>query len=658
MDPNIELGISIAESHRRGESKKHDPLSDSLKVQSFDVKTFYGIPKNADIGIIIKAIVDSAGMFKPTFEYSKSMRNYSIRPRSVIKRTQDLVSLFETQKDEAIKMLSNLKEPLVMTQELMNIIQKTRSHFSTPIARLLDDNFKTFFRRYIQPPYLNEMYYPQEFLFIKKEEDDYRADPHVHDSHYGLMKVDSTYLNKIGYDDELTPHINLYPSIKQMYDSKRLEKLIKVFVDAVAENFPTIPLNQLVIAGGSIASLFHDRFNPGSQDLDVFVIGDIDKEALSQDMKNKKIIFNNNIIGLQKFMDFVDAGVAGVQYVSLKIQLIKRRYNNLSEILHGFDVDSSCIGVECHTKNIYVTKRFDYAYRNGYNTVDLDRLSPSYESRLWKYSRRGWGVFIPGVSNVSNFDMRDERYKKWTQLNSQIDNLLKQKIVSKRTIWESSSGLTRLAIMNKYKHKGSIKYTSDYYRGAIHEKIDDLNEHIFNEWLIQNPGTQHTASFHPLPNDKSWYDSSVQSIEELIDVTRDVLEMTNFDHRFIKMYNLRKLPDGTYISNLFKHSVDQPSEPTEYYYLVNAIVEDDLAPLNRLMSMSVYDSTKKLFVGILTGVHSGEISPKIVHTGKLIPSIVSPHIGTVLSEDAMINEQTQIMKEMAAEGRFEYSMDD
>ena len=57
----------------------------------------------------------------------------------------------------------------------------------------------------------------------------------------------------------------------------------------------------------------------------------------------------------------------------------------------GFDVDCSCFAYD--GSQVYGTPRGITAFMSQCNTIDLTRRSPSYESRLSKYSRRGFEVY-------------------------------------------------------------------------------------------------------------------------------------------------------------------------------------------------------------------------------------------------------------------------
>ncbi|KAI1318143.1 ankyrin repeat protein [Xylariaceae sp. FL0255] len=67
------------------------------------------------------------------------------------------------------------------------------------------------------------------------------------------------------------------------------------------------------------------------------------------------------------------------QYPTRHVQVVLRVYKSVSEILTGFDID--CAGAAYDGKQI--------------NPIDLSRRSPSYESRLSKYSHRNFEVHWP-----------------------------------------------------------------------------------------------------------------------------------------------------------------------------------------------------------------------------------------------------------------------
>jgi hypothetical protein len=80
-------------------------------------------------------------------------------------------------------------------------------------------------------------------------------------------------------------------------------------------------------------------------------------------------------------------------------QCILRLYQSASEILHGFDVDCCSVGYD--GKDLWITDRALYALVNETNTVNFERMSPSYIDRLIKYGTRGFAVAIPNFSKAS-----------------------------------------------------------------------------------------------------------------------------------------------------------------------------------------------------------------------------------------------------------------
>ena len=94
-------------------------------------------------------------------------------------------------------------------------------------------------------------------------------------------------------------------------------------------------------------------------------------------------------------------------------QIVLRLYKTLSEILHGFDVDCCAVGYD--GKDIWMTKRALFAISHGYNTVNFERLSPSYGNRLVKYALRGMSIRIP------NFDRKRVNLKALKKAYAEIE---------------------------------------------------------------------------------------------------------------------------------------------------------------------------------------------------------------------------------------------
>lgn len=92
----------------------------------------------------------------------------------------------------------------------------------------------------------------------------------------------------------------------------------------------------------------------------------------------------------------------------IEVQVILRLYQSPSEVIHGFDVDSCCFGYD--GESLWMTHRAHYAILSGHNTVNFDRLSPSYEMRLVKYGTRGMPIKIPNFNRKHIDQERLEEY--------------------------------------------------------------------------------------------------------------------------------------------------------------------------------------------------------------------------------------------------------
>lgn len=151
--------------------------------------------------------------------------------------------------------------------------------------------------------------------------------------------------------------------------------------------------NGSYIAGG--AALYMAGKVQTYGDIDIFYTR---KEALNENMEAASIngydLFQHSL-SYTKYMN-----PDGWRPRPCKIQHIFRLYKSPSEIVHGFDLD--CVGVlyDPSTDKLWATKRALYSIENTINYFDPDRASPSYYSRLAKYSRRGYDVYIPFLGDL------------------------------------------------------------------------------------------------------------------------------------------------------------------------------------------------------------------------------------------------------------------
>ncbi|EFC36797.1 hypothetical protein NAEGRDRAFT_82124 [Naegleria gruberi] len=80
------------------------------------------------------------------------------------------------------------------------------------------------------------------------------------------------------------------------------------------------------------------------------------------------------------------------------IQVVLRIYKSPAEVLLGFDIDCATMGFDGN--QVWSSARARRALMYHTNLVDVDRQSTTYEYRLYKYSKRGFSVSIPGYDTA------------------------------------------------------------------------------------------------------------------------------------------------------------------------------------------------------------------------------------------------------------------
>jgi hypothetical protein len=222
--------------------------------------------------------------------------------------------------------------------------------------------------------------------------------------------------------------------------------------------------------------------------------------------------------------------------------------------LFGFDIDSCCVGFD--GKDVLMTPRAKYSLDNMVNTVNLARMSPTYNYRLAKYMQRGFNIRVPGL------DKNRIRYQLLTTDADRLatsggkgdDGRTQYHLKTLRTEVNSLSGLSYLLLMTKMLLYAPLRVNSDYssnspygrfdhkeilklfpelpcllafssYRKIYHNAMFYLEKYkslrvpdiFYNEvkmsipqdiqWKSQNPGEQLTNTFNKISIDQpsTWY---------------------------------------------------------------------------------------------------------------------------------------------------------
>eukprot|EP01118_Nematostelium_gracile_P008853 TRINITY_DN2954_c0_g1_i1.p1 TRINITY_DN2954_c0_g1~~TRINITY_DN2954_c0_g1_i1.p1 ORF type:complete len:637 (-),score=170.96 TRINITY_DN2954_c0_g1_i1:36-1748(-) len=336
--------------------------------------------------------------------------------------------------------------PLIETEDGSFFLDRDPTHFDQIIAFINDrDNFTIPETIEQQEEMLQEAeYYQLEDLIsllkgkilkqarnddlgevnirIRDEEDEAR------DHYYKNDEIASTtpYLHLINVFQEAKSFVydNTKPKMPLIMDAVRKSDEGSSIVDHIKDfqrNFNAITpaleglnWNNLFVAGGSVLKSLTTKEAPEdskkqkrrnrtadtfyNSDIDMFIYGLDADGALAKIMdvfltiqKNSK---NPNEITCMRTSRTITICPG---YETRHVQIVLRLYKTPAEVLLGFDLD--CVGVGYDGKNVWALPRARRAINCRYNIVDPTRQTfrtTSYEYRLWKYSKRGYGVAIPG----------------------------------------------------------------------------------------------------------------------------------------------------------------------------------------------------------------------------------------------------------------------
>lgn len=178
------------------------------------------------------------------------------------------------------------------------------------------------------------------------------------------------------------------------------ESFLKNFEDFSRGILKGISWDNIFVAGGSVLG---PLMNIGEKtralsfkdsDIDIFVYGLTPEKALE---KVEEIFFkiqaNTNASG--EIVRTKNSVTIIGQYPVRHVQIVLRLYKSPAEILMGFDVDCCALGFD--GTDVWALPRAARALSKRYNLVDMTRRSLTYETRLYKYAKRGFAVAVPGL---------------------------------------------------------------------------------------------------------------------------------------------------------------------------------------------------------------------------------------------------------------------
>ncbi|CAK7202192.1 hypothetical protein SEUCBS139899_004914 [Sporothrix eucalyptigena] len=254
----------------------------------------------------------------------------------------------------------------------------------------------------------------------------------------------------------------------------------------------------------SLREYYHEKFCPAS-DVDLFLYGLTEEQAVEK-IKEIESSIRDSILAETTTVRTKHAITICSEYPTRHVQIVLRIYKSVSEILAGFDIDSS--GAAYDGKQVYCTPRALQSYMTQINHIDLTRRSPSYENRLSKYSHRNFEVF-------------------WNELDrSRVDPTIFERSFN-RTL-----GLARLLVLERLPTADSRQsyaakrrqergrppmYNSYHMASGLNGNIKDQHEDEVAEWIT--PEDVNNYDTFVLPYGRKYH---AKRIEKLC-YTRDLL---------------------------------------------------------------------------------------------------------------------------------------
>eukprot|EP00727_Mastigamoeba_balamuthi_P011317 m51a1_g6808 hypothetical protein (783) ;mRNA; r:256090-258827 len=182
--------------------------------------------------------------------------------------------------------------------------------------------------------------------------------------------------------------------------------------DAFLKNWKEFSLNVLdglnwdnvFAAGGSVLACASADNAGGfrSSDIDLFVCGLTSESDANDKLRHIHEVVSRNLasqgLAAPEVVRTHRAVTILADYPARHVQVILRLYHSPAEVLLGFDVDCCSIGFD--GDRLWATERFRHAHNKSRNVVNPTRFSGNYESRLLKYSKRGYAVAVPDLDKT------------------------------------------------------------------------------------------------------------------------------------------------------------------------------------------------------------------------------------------------------------------
>lgn len=313
----------------------------------------------------------------------------------------------------------------------------------------------------------------------------------------------------------------------------------------------------VVLAGGAPLNriMRQGRFH----DFDLFIVGTDNPGEIVQAIIDH---FHNSSITRINYCMRTEHSITLSLSNNNKIQIVLRSYKTPAEVVVGFDLDAS--GCCWHEDALYCTPRAYYSIKTACLYVDLNRMSTTYNQRLVKYAKdKGFSIDVPCEITIhhlnealylfSRYFLSAFRVKKTRNSRFELDSrkILNDSLIGllvTQFLGERATRIPGFATTSDYcpvsdadfeKNKeaasdeisqssginffrtddaGGVKTTGYGFRTwnlspqyvydlgnltkYIQESELELNIPPVAKFITENPGTQFSASFHPV--DMTW----------------------------------------------------------------------------------------------------------------------------------------------------------
>jgi hypothetical protein len=173
------------------------------------------------------------------------------------------------------------------------------------------------------------------------------------------------------------------------------------FKEEVAEKhtwLDAIVSKNLVLAGGAPVSIIQ-RAHFG--DADLFLVGLSEPECDAEINRVLEALFNLwGVLTVYRTASCVTIRAGELEAYSGRpewplVQIILRRYDTVSEVIHGFDNGACAVAYD--GEEVWFTSLSKVAFELLVMIPDMTRRRNSYERRLRKYYSRGFGIVLPEI---------------------------------------------------------------------------------------------------------------------------------------------------------------------------------------------------------------------------------------------------------------------